>query len=63
MVIVLGVGPNVRGFTAGQERYSLRAINIRSMTSFGRGVKSSAPCLKTLQHVKNRLKCYNYTDR
>jgi hypothetical protein len=34
----------------------LRAIKIRSMTSFGGEVKPSAPCRKILKHVKDPLR-------
>jgi hypothetical protein len=34
----------------------LRAIKIRSTTSFGEEVKPSAPCRKILRHVKNPFK-------
>jgi hypothetical protein len=53
MVIVLAIRPKVRGFKPGREQWLLRAIKIRSTTSFGREVKQSAPCCKILQHVKD----------
>jgi hypothetical protein len=40
----------------------LRAIKIRSQTSFGREVKPSAPCRRILRHVKYPLRYDSDTD-
>jgi hypothetical protein len=42
---------------------SLRAIKIRSMTSFGGEEKPLAPCRKTLRHVKDPSRYDRDTDR
>jgi hypothetical protein len=49
MVSVLIISPKVRGFKSGQGNGFLRAIRIRSIPSFGREVKSGAPCRKSLR--------------
>jgi hypothetical protein len=54
VVVVLVIVPKIRGLTPGRRRWILRAIKIRSMTSFGWEVKSSSPCRKILRHAKNR---------
>jgi hypothetical protein len=41
----------------------LRAMQIRSSTSFGGEVKPSAPCRKILRHVKDPLRYGRDTDR
>jgi hypothetical protein len=46
------MGPKVRGFKPGRGRWILRAIQIRSTTSFGGEEKLSVPCRKILQDVK-----------
>jgi hypothetical protein len=46
VVIVLAIGPKVLGLNAAEDNGLLRAIKIRSTTSFGGGVKPSAPCHK-----------------
>jgi hypothetical protein len=51
VVIVLAIGPKVRGFKVNRRRYILRAIKIRN-TSFGGEVKQSTPYRKLLRHVK-----------
>jgi hypothetical protein len=50
VVIVLAIGPEVRGFKPGREKWTLRAIKI---TSFGEEVKPSTPCRNILRHVKD----------
>jgi hypothetical protein len=50
VVSVLDIGPNVCGFKPGRGRWILKAIKIRSTSSFGGEVKPSAPCRKTLRH-------------
>jgi hypothetical protein len=52
VVIMLATGPKFRGFKPGRERWILRAIKIRSKTSFRGKVKLSAPCRNILWHVK-----------
>jgi hypothetical protein len=54
MIIVLAIGPKVRGFKPGRERYILRAIKLLSTTFFGREVKPSVPCRKVL-HTKLKI--------
>jgi hypothetical protein len=51
MICVLAIGPKVRGFSPGRGWF-LRAIKIRSTSSFGGGVKPLAPC-KIIRHIKN----------
>jgi hypothetical protein len=54
LVIMLAIGPKVRRFTSCQGRWVfLRAIKIRSTTSFRGEVKPAVPCRKFLRHVKN----------
>jgi hypothetical protein len=48
MVIVLAIGPKVRGFKHDQGRCILRAIKIRSTISLGGAVKPSVPSQRTL---------------
>jgi hypothetical protein len=52
MVIVLAIGPKVRGFKHDQGRWILRAIKIRNTISLGGAVKPSVPSRKILRHVK-----------
>jgi hypothetical protein len=52
VVSVFAIGPEVRGFKPAEEDGFLIAIKIRSTPSFGGKVKPSAPCRKTLRHVK-----------
>jgi hypothetical protein len=52
---VLDTGPKGRGFKPGRGDGSLRAINIRSTSSFGWEVKPEVPCRKILRHVKDPL--------
>jgi hypothetical protein len=52
MVNVLAVGPKVRGCRPGRGRWILRAIKIRSTTSFGEVIKPSVPYRKILWQVK-----------
>jgi hypothetical protein len=52
VIIVLAIGPKVRGFKPRQGRWIFNGDKICSTTSFrGGGVKLSAPC-KILWHVK-----------
>jgi hypothetical protein len=44
MIIVLDIGPKVRGFKPGRVRSILRVIKIRGTTSFGGEIKPSNPC-------------------
>jgi hypothetical protein len=53
VVIVLVIGPKVRGFNPAEDDGFLRAIKIRSTTSFGREVKPAIPFRKILRHVKD----------
>jgi hypothetical protein len=52
VVIVLVIGPKVCESDPAENDKFLRAIKIRSTTSFGREVKPSASCRKLLRHVK-----------
>jgi hypothetical protein len=52
MVSVLASEPKVHGFRPGRRQRILRAIEIRSTTSFVGKVKPSVPFRKILQHVK-----------
>jgi hypothetical protein len=52
MVSVFAVGPKVRGLNPGRGDGFLRAIKIRSTSSFGGEVKPEAPCRKILRNVK-----------
>jgi hypothetical protein len=51
MVIVLSIGP--KGSNPAESDGFLRAIKIRSTTSFGGKVKQSVPCHTILRHVKD----------
>jgi hypothetical protein len=50
MVSVFAIGPKVRGFKPGQGDGFLRAIQIRSTTSFRGEVTPEALCRKILLH-------------
>jgi hypothetical protein len=63
MVIVLNIGPKVRGFKRDRESCILRAIKIRSIASFRGYVKQSAPCRKILLNVKKTLQSIRKTLR
>jgi hypothetical protein len=65
MVSVLAIRPKVRGFKPGRGHGFLRAIKIRSMSSFGGEVNPSAPCRKNLRHVKEpyEYERQNYADK
>jgi hypothetical protein len=52
MVSVLATGPKVRGFKPGRGDGFLKAIKIRSTSSFGGEVKPEVECCKILRHVK-----------
>jgi hypothetical protein len=52
MVIVLALGPKVRGFKPGDSGGFLRVIKILSTTSLGGEVKPLARFRKILRHVK-----------
>jgi hypothetical protein len=56
MVIVLAVGPGVRGFRRGRERWIFEGDKNRSAPSFGGEVKPSVPCFKISRRVKDPLK-------
>jgi hypothetical protein len=51
---VLAIGPKVHGSNPVDDDRFLRAINIRSMTFFGKEVKPPVPYRKMLRHVKER---------
>jgi hypothetical protein len=51
VVIVLAIGPKVRGFKPGQGRWTFKGNKMRNMTSFGGEVNPSASC-KILRHVR-----------
>jgi hypothetical protein len=52
VVIVLAIGPWVRGFKHGRNNRLLRTIKVRSASSFGGEIKPSTLC-KILWHVKD----------
>jgi hypothetical protein len=52
MIIVLVIGPKVRSFKSGQEKWILMALKIRTKTSVGGEVKPSVPCSEILLCVK-----------
>jgi hypothetical protein len=54
-VSVLATGPKGRGFKPGRGDGFLRAIKIRSTSSFRWDVKPEVPCRKILQNVKDPL--------
>jgi hypothetical protein len=55
--------PRFAGCNTAESNGLLRVIKIHSMTSFGRGVKLSAPRDKILRHVKDPLRYDRDTDR
>jgi hypothetical protein len=57
MVSVLAIGPKVRGFIFRRGNRFLRAIKLCSTTSFGGGVKQSAPCCKMLLSGNSLVIC------
>jgi hypothetical protein len=58
MVSMLATRPKGRGFEPGQGDGFLKAIKIRSTTSFGWEVKLEVPCRKILRHVKDLSKSH-----
>jgi hypothetical protein len=52
VVSELSIGPTIRGFRPGRVWWVLRAIKIRSTTSFGGEVKPSVPYCKILWYFK-----------
>jgi hypothetical protein len=56
-VSVLSTGHKVRGLKPERGDEFLSAIKIRSTSSLGGEVKSSAPCGKILRHVKITSTC------
>jgi hypothetical protein len=60
MVIVLAIGPKVRCSKPTESDRLLRAIKIRSTTSFGGEVGPSASSHKSLRHVKEPLRYDRY---
>jgi hypothetical protein len=58
VVSILGTGPKGRGFEPGQGDEFLRAIKIRSTTSFRWEVNPDLPCRKILRLVKELLKSH-----
>jgi hypothetical protein len=55
MVNVLAFGLSVREFKPGRDDETLRAIKFLSTLSFGREVKSKAPCRLILRNVKEHF--------
>jgi hypothetical protein len=53
VVIVLALNLKFAVSNPAEDNVFLRAIKIRSTTSFGLAVKPSAPCGKILRNVKN----------
>jgi hypothetical protein len=60
MVSMLATGPQGRGFKPSRGDGFLKAIKIRSTSSFGWEAKSVTPCRKILRHVKNPLTYLRY---
>jgi hypothetical protein len=60
LIIVLPTGTKGRGFIHDRGDEFLRAIKIRSTTSFAREVKPEAPCRKILWRVEDLLTCLTY---
>jgi hypothetical protein len=58
VVSVLATGPNGRGFNPGRGDGFLKAIKIRSTTSFGWQVKPEVSCRKLFRHVKDSLRYF-----
>jgi hypothetical protein len=52
VVVCLPLDPRFVGSNLAKDKGFLTAIRIGSMTSIGREVKPSVPCLKFLLHVK-----------
>jgi hypothetical protein len=52
VVIVLGIGPKVRGFEPGRGRWVYRAIKVCRTTSFREEVKPLAQCLRFYRYEK-----------
>jgi hypothetical protein len=52
-VVMLAIGPKFAGPNPAEDFGFLRAIKIRSTTSFGGKVKPAVPYRKTLRHVKD----------
>jgi hypothetical protein len=63
IVIVLAIGPKVRGFKPAESDGFLRAIEIRSTTFFGGELKPLAPYHKILWHIKDPLRYDGDTDK
>jgi hypothetical protein len=53
VVIVLAIGPKVRGFIPGRGRRNFKYNINLCKTSLGWEVKPSVPCRKILRHVKD----------
>jgi hypothetical protein len=60
VVSVVANGPKGRGFKPGRGGGFLRAVKIRSTTSFGWEVKPEVHCRKILRHVKETLTYLRY---
>jgi hypothetical protein len=60
VVSVLASGPKGHGFITGQGDGFLRAIKIRSVTSFGWEVKPEDTFLMILRYVKDPLRYFRY---
>jgi hypothetical protein len=60
VVSALATGPKVREFKPGRSDGFLRAIKIRSTSSFGSEVKPEVPCRKILRHVHDPLRYFRY---
>jgi hypothetical protein len=58
MFSVLATGPKSRGFKPDRGDGFLRAIKIRSTSSFGWKMKPEVPCRKILQHVKHHMQVW-----
>jgi hypothetical protein len=58
LVSVLATGPKSRGFKPDRGDGFLRAMKIRSTTSFGWEVKPEVPRCKILRYVKDSLRYF-----
>jgi hypothetical protein len=63
MVSVFAIGPKVRRFKAGRERWIFNGYKNRSTSSFGGEVKPSAQPRKILLHVKELCGVENTISR
>jgi hypothetical protein len=60
VVIVLAIGPKVRGFKPGRGQWFSRAIKVRTTSLFWGVIKPSAPCRKFYDILKNTAEYGQY---